>query len=113
MFERSVPNLVSNEGLIEKDSLSTLQMILVKYCNVLRVRSQGKTARRIRERWKKKKNNDEATQLRSGDESCRELESQKCSDDCLVRWFLMVFDGFPYFLCDVVSESRIETTLVS
>lgn len=43
VFERSVPNLVLNEGLIEKDSLSTLQMILVKYCNVLRVKSRGKT----------------------------------------------------------------------
>lgn len=44
VFERSVPNLVLNEGLIERDSLSTLQMILVKYCNVLRVKSQGMTA---------------------------------------------------------------------
>lgn len=44
VFERSVPNLVLNEGLIERETPSTLQMILVKYCNVLRVRSEGKTA---------------------------------------------------------------------
>lgn len=36
MFQRSVPNLVCNERLIENDSPSTLQMISVKYRTVLR-----------------------------------------------------------------------------
>lgn len=36
MFQRSVTNLVFNERLIENDSPSTLQMISVKYCSVLR-----------------------------------------------------------------------------
>lgn len=46
VFQRSAPNLVCNEGLIEKDSLSTLQMILVKYCNVLGVKSLSFKERR-------------------------------------------------------------------
>lgn len=109
MFKRSVPNLVLNEALIEKDSLSTLQMILVKYCNVLGVKSQGKTALWIRERWK--------TQLQNGDQPHRQLESLsepllEPSADPLVPPLADGLDGSPHLLSDVISLNRMGDSIV-